>query len=721
MSELDSQNDLENKVLSVLEQGTASAAEWIAVLEEGRRAGRSAVFREWAAWAQEALAKKGNVEEGLDLLKWRAENTPIEQMTGKDWVKAADVVAGSNPHMLALIQEAGFGQRLAARECVRRFRLLHRMQAGVLCLHRTWGFGVVQKADSLYKKIEINFRGRPGHGLAMKAAAETLEILEREHVLARLHEDPEALQQLVSEAPAEVVKLALASFGPLTASALQEKLVQYGVVAAGDWKRFWDAARKILKADPMVEVPTKRNEPLRLLDRASGYDEAWYDRLANERSIKTILSRIREFLDGNPDVKAIAPVQRRILANRLSFVLLGATSRQPGLKWMGAMLAARLGLSAAECDWPAAVREFLQGNHIVELLRDLPARELKPSLDFLFAQDEAAARATLLQHLTHLNFTALQEGMEQLVQHGASEDTREIYARACAGRHVREEMLLWMLRHPEQCEAWDLPNPTQVAPMVVSELEQEYMGDRLKTQKLLREKFEEPTFLQAVFNGMTSGRQMDFFRQLNQSSAWSGLDRQTLQAKIIKLFPKLQVVITGNVESAPVASYGAVTSQRTYRERQEQLEKLINIDIPANSREIAVARSYGDLRENFEYKAAKEMQGVLMARRADLEVMLSSVRPSDFSETPVGVAGVGSSVLLAYPDAREERFHILGEWDQVPEKNIISSSTRLARAVAGRKIGEKVLLPTEEGGEVEAELKAVEPLPDDIKEWVKAP
>ncbi len=719
MTETMATNDLETRILALMDSGAPKAADWIAVLEEGRAGGVASATREWAAMAQESLAKAGDVDGGVELLKWRAENTPPEQMSGKDWIKAADLVAGFDPQLLALIQEAGFGQRLAARECVRRFRLLRSLKSGALCLHRTWGFGVVQKADSLYKKIEIDFRGRPGHGLAMKIAAETLEVLGEEHLLARLHREREVIEKQVLEAPAEIVRMALTSFGPLTSGALQEKLVQSGVVAEGDWKRFWDGARKVLKADPAVEIPTKRTEPIRFLGRDCGYDETWFDRLANLRDLKGILERARELADRPAELEAIQPVQRQVLANRMSFVLLGATSRQPGLKVTAAMLAARLGLSAAECDWPAAAREFLRAGAIVPLLHDLPVRELKATLEFLWQQDAEAARTVLLEQLRHLHFNALQEAMDLLLQQKAGEECRQIFAEACATHLVREEMLLWILRNPKQAEEWDLPPPTVLAPLVVEELEQDYMGDRLKTQKLLREKFEEAVFLRAVFDGMTPGRQRDFFKRLNQSPAWPGLDRQVLQAKVLKLYPALQSVITGAAEGAPVASYGAVTSHRTYRERQEQLEKLINLDIPANSKEIAVARSYGDLSENFEYKAAKDMQRVLMARRADLEAMMAKVRPTDFAEAPKGAAGIGSTVELEYPGGRIECYHILGEWDQQPEKHIIASSTRLAKALAGKKPGEKVLVPTEEGGDVECLLRSVGELPAEIREWVK--
>ncbi len=713
------QNDLEMRLLALLENETPSSAEWIALMEDGRRSGMTEASTEWAAMAQESLAKADDVDGGIDILKWRAGHAPVESMTGKDWVKAADLVAGSDPHLLALIQEAGFGQRLTARECVRRFRLLRNLKPGALCLHPTWGFGVVQQADPLYRKIAINFRGRPGHGLAMKAAAEGLELLPDDHLLARWHRDREAVQQQVKQDPAEVVRMALASFGPLPVSALQAKFLQSGVVAESDWKRFWDAARKVLKADPMVAIPAKRTEPIRLLDRAGGYDDAWYDRLATERNLKAILDAVRELIESTKGRPDLAPSHRAILGERLRFVMRGATSRQPGLKLIGAMLAARFQFTTAECDGSVVVRECLAPGALVSFLHDLPARDHRAVLDFLWDQDPNSTREALLSQLRHLHFTPLQEAVDLLMRQGAGDACRQAFLDACANRLIRQEMLLWILRHSEQRLTWNLPAPDALAPLVVEELEQDYMGDRLKTQKLLREAFEEADWLRGVFDGMTPGRQMDFFKRLNTSPAWPGLDRQVLQAKVIKLFPHLQSVITGEAQRAPVASYGTVTSQRTYRERQEQLEKLINIDIPANSKEIAVARSYGDLSENFEFKAAKEMQRVLMARRAELEAMITQVRPTDFSEVPKGVAGIGSTIALEYPDGHVDRFHILGEWDQQPEKHIISSSTRLAKAVAGKKPGDRVAISTEDGQQVECLLQSVEELPPDIQEWVK--
>ena len=87
MSEAVGQNDSENRVLELLWRDKAPAGEWVAALAAAKAAAVPAATREWAGMAQEALAKAGDVAGGIELLKWRAENTPVEQMTPKDWLK----------------------------------------------------------------------------------------------------------------------------------------------------------------------------------------------------------------------------------------------------------------------------------------------------------------------------------------------------------------------------------------------------------------------------------------------------------------------------------------------------------------------------------------------------------------------------------------------------------------------------------------------------------
>jgi len=113
--------------------------------------------------------------------------------------------------------------------------------------------------------------------------------------------------------------------------------------------------------------------------------------------------------------------------------------------------------------------------------------------------------------------------------------------------------------------------------------------------------------------------------------------------------------------------------------------------IPANSKEIAIARSYGDLRENHEYKAAKEMQKILMRRKSELEAQLVRARGTDFANARLDIVSVGTLVRLTDLASKgSEVFSILGAWDTDPEKGIVSYLTPLAQALIGKKTGEEL-------------------------------
>ena len=151
---------------------------------------------------------------------------------------------------------------------------------------------------------------------------------------------------------------------------------------------------------------------------------------------------------------------------------------------------------------------------------------------------------------------------------------------------------------------------------------------------------------------------------------------------------------------------------------QQQLEKLVNEDIPQNSRDIGVARSYGDLRENFEYKSAKEQQSILLKRREEFEQGLQDIKGTDFSGFRTDVAGMGTKVLLKYPDGRTQQYFILGVWDQDTELGIISCGSRMGQVLTGHRAGDELMVPGEQE-DVACKLVDVGGLPEHIQAWVK--
>ncbi|HCB97169.1 MAG TPA: transcription elongation factor GreA, partial [Verrucomicrobiales bacterium] len=108
------------------------------------------------------------------------------------------------------------------------------------------------------------------------------------------------------------------------------------------------------------------------------------------------------------------------------------------------------------------------------------------------------------------------------------------------------------------------------------------------------------------------------------------MDKRSLLGRIVKIYPAIQALISG--EATTSEDRGLLVSWDSLLRRRSEYTELVQKKIPENSKEIAVARSYGDLRENHEYKAAKEMQKILMKRKAELEMDLTRARGTDFAD-----------------------------------------------------------------------------------------
>jgi transcription elongation GreA/GreB family factor len=199
-------------------------------------------------------------------------------------------------------------------------------------------------------------------------------------------------------------------------------------------------------------------------------------------------------------------------------------------------------------------------------------------------------------------------------------------------------------------------------------------------------------------------------RALLASRAFEELDRRSLMARLVKEFPFVQDLLV----SKPAAVQPLIVSWPSLRRRQAELEDIVQNKIPQNSKEIGVARSYGDLRENFEFKAAKDLQKVLMRRRAELEMMLVRAQGTDFANTKTDVAGIGTSVTVTdVATGQPQTYHILGAWDSDTARNIISYPAALAQALFNKRAGDTVECPGETG-KIQLRVDRIEKVPTDI-------
>ena len=126
---------------------------------------------------------------------------------------------------------------------------------------------------------------------------------------------------------------------------------------------------------------------------------------------------------------------------------------------------------------------------------------------------------------------------------------------------------------------------------------------------------------------------------------------------------------------------------------REEMRRLKEVDLPQVVKDISVARDHGDLSENAEYHAAKERQGMIIARISFLEQTLSRAEVIDPSKLSGSKVQFGAKVKLANVDSGEEQaFQIVGPEEADIKLSRISVASPLARGLLGREVGDEVTL-----------------------------
>ncbi len=143
---------------------------------------------------------------------------------------------------------------------------------------------------------------------------------------------------------------------------------------------------------------------------------------------------------------------------------------------------------------------------------------------------------------------------------------------------------------------------------------------------------------------------------------------------------------------------------------RQELQNLKSVERPSVIAAIAEARSHGDLSENAEYDAAKERQGFVEGRIADLEGKLSNAQiidPATLKDTAEGRVVFGTTVDLEDLETGEQvTYQIVGDDEANIKAGKISISSPIARALIGKYAGD-VAVVMAPGGEREYEVQAV--------------
>jgi len=554
------------------------------------------------------------------------------------------------------------------------------------CIHRSWGFGKIKTVDTVFARFTIDFHNKAGHTMDLSFAAESLKAIDSNHILARKFSDLEGLRQIAALHHLDLIKLVLQSFGG-RASIDQIQQVLVPDVIRDDWKKWWEVAKRELKKDGHFTVGTKKSDPIIYQVK----EVALADRLLAEfraaKGLKAKSASAGEALKSLPDLDDKATVAQAIV-NALNSDIATHQRTQPSVALEAIFVRDELRQAAG---LPVPENEITSRNIWTQDVRPgqvieaMPAAKHKKALQSFKEANPTLWHEALLTTMNTVPAKLSGEIASLLIDEGKIEALKGALAKLISHHTASSELLHWLAR--ERCDSFaDILGP-EVFRAMLSAMERDQFNEK-KNNRLRDFILSDQSLLVELIGSADFEVIKDLTRALQLSPCFDDMDKRSLLARIVKSYPAVQSIISGEQTKQDAT---LIVSWESLEKRKNEYTELVQRKVPANSKEIAIARSYGDLRENHEYKAAKEMQKILMRRKGELEQQLVRARGTDFANARTDVVSPGTRVRVSDLIASHpETFTILGAWDTDPDQGVLSYLTPLAQALLNKKVGDEV-------------------------------
>ena len=571
---------------------------------------------------------------------------------------------------------------------------LEAMEPGSYVVHRSWGFGQIKSYHDASQRLLIDFKDKKKHPMDPAFCITTMEVLPANHLLVRKETEPKKIAELIADNPAQLVVEALQAYPNNAATVIEMEITLAQVVGEDKFKKWWSVAKKAVAKDPRVSVPEKKTECYVVRDVPVSAEDELLEQFTSTRSARRRIVLAEEMMEatGKQDIKAdLSSVLKGVAdavkdSNQLdaSERLYGAVVRDDLATYTGSEVA----FEPTQASLVATVRD------LPTIAENIPVHFHSRFLELVDATHPIESRDILFTLLKTSQGKFTTECINFLVEHDHSAELAATLTRWQTEQNLRAPVLLWIVKNRHSKKFAKLLNDL-ITPRLLSsiffaidyEALQAASARRIPLGDILSEDTDLISDLLSTADPETA---RDLANTLMLNQGFEELTKKSLLARFIKLFPKIQSLVAKDAESKEEQ---LLVSKGSFERKRDEYETIVSKKIPENSKAIATAREHGDLKENSEYKMAKQDQQVLMAQKTNLEKELGRARVSNFKDATTEQVGAGTIVQVK-ASGKLTTYTILGAWDGDPDNNIISYKTALGAALVGKKVGNTVKVKT---------------------------
>ena len=582
--------------------------------------------------------------------------------------------------------------------------------------HRTRGVGKITEIDK--DQVIVDFRDNPGQRMSIQMAISSLQPLYTEHIWVRYYENPGEIEEIFKEDTAMFFEMMLSSFrNKMIIGDVKTEIVPR-FLELKDWSKWWTKTRAQLKKDPKFGFNPRKKDELLLRETPITLSEEMSMRFQSTNDWNKRLEIALETLK-DQDTEGAAELGVQFYREN--------ESNKDALKQLHSYLFLELASQAMGEDISdrklkkSQVQEVFKNAAAADLVKwcaESPTVEFKREIVSLVIHNRQDYQEILGQILFEVPIKINRYVLTELNRLEQFEALGTFLKRTFTKYRDYPEIFLWVAKSilTEQWKyEWVEKSKEDVLLLIFRLLKTlvniEKKGTRLKntaiesifgatnitveavlSQEVLAEVIKNAELrvlrrMYALFRDVpyaADAHKENFFEALQQLRPDFNMDSDEEEdaeveqaAEIESLFPQDGVILA---------------SPDALEKRKAHLDHLINVVMPANSRDIGEAQEKGDLRENAEYKAAMEKQSQLQAEIQVVSDEVKRARAIKAADVRTDLVSIGSKVTVKTNDGETITYDILGPWDADAEQNRISYESPIAIALIGKKAGESASL-----------------------------
>ncbi len=531
------------------------------------------------------------------------------------------------------------------------------------------GAGKVIEMNFALDAVRVDFEKSAGVSIPIGVAAKSLSPLPEGHFLNEKLTARESLSALVLSNPSEGLRRLLDSFGrPLPLADVKEAVS--GLVPEERWTSWWTAARK---SPHVVLHGAGKNATVEWTHTTQAADAAILAKFEKAHSAEARLDFFRKNARRDPALAErmaarLADDARALRSTNgpLAYEIAVAVERTEGVA-LG--FAPEDLVPEAPLPMLARIEDRLSRERFIEgLLASRPADGPRLVAEWFFREEDARTLDLIDKRLAEVDPSTREATLEKLLKSPRS----------------GPKAFLWFGLRAAQDESFRARlTPTVLSRLLDAASWEDLGGGRAK----LRELFDRTGIAAAwLVKQATLEDAQQFLQALDRHNDLEPHRRAALFSAAEMRFPDLR---KGGEENFFV-------TEEALEGKKKELERLVEVDIPENTKGLALARAEGDLSENFEYQARKQRQQDLGVRVARLQEELRKARVLDPATVDVTEVRPGTRVTLRLLGGTRA-VTLLGPWDSRPELDVYSYLADASKGLLGRKVGDRVSFLGDEG------------------------